>query len=186
MYRKMQYGRSMIEMIGVLAIIGVLSVGGFGIVAKAMKNQRYTQIMSNVAELAASAKKMSCQFLNDNGYSNYGIFLYKSGKYPNNLTYVTSGADVGKYVGTLDVTYKFETGSDGSSSFKITLENVPQDLCIRMASDNWGSTRSTGFKEITVGNKTNTALDIEEAVVACSDSANNKITLSYYGCRQGQ
>ncbi len=186
MDRRNQCGRSMIEMIGVLAIIGVLSVGGFGIVAKAMKNQRYTQIMSNVAELAASAKKMSCQFLDDDGYSDYGLFLYKSGKYPDNLTYITTGTDAGKYTGVLDVTYKFEAGGNGSSSFKITLENVPRDLCMRMASDNWGSVHSTGFKELTVGTVTKMTLNMDAAATACSSVDNNKITLSYYGCRQGQ
>ena len=179
----MQYGRSMIEMIGVLAIIGVLSVGGFGIVAKAMKNHRYTQIMSNVAELASSAKKLSCQFLDDGGYSDYGIFLYKSGKYPDSVTYITEGTDAGKYIGTLDVTYKFEAGASGSSSFKITVENVPQDLCMRMVSDDWGTKHSTGFISLKVGSKTDKKINMSDAATACSSINDNKITMSYSGCR---
>lgn len=184
MYKQQQFGRSMIEMLGVLAIVGILSVGGFGIVAKALNNQRYTQIMSNTAELATSAKKMSCQFLDDGGYSDYGLFLYKSNKYPGNLTYLTSGDNAGSYEGILGVTYQVEADSNGASSFKITLKGVPTDLCIRMASDNWGSIHSTGFKELTVGDKTAHHLDMSEASAACI-IGNNTITLSYYGCRQG-
>lgn len=179
----MQYGRSMIEMIGVLAIIGVLSVGGFGIVAKAIKNQRYTQVMSNVAELASSAKKLACQFLDDEGYSDYGIFLYKSGKYPDSITYIKTGTNAGKYIGNLDETYKFEAGASGGSSFKIKLENIPQDLCMRMVSDDWGTVRSTGFINLKVGDKTDKKINMSDAATACSSMDNNEIIMSYSGCR---
>ena len=42
-----QKGRSMVEMLGVIAIVGVLSVGGFDMYAKAMQKKQISEIKSN-------------------------------------------------------------------------------------------------------------------------------------------
>lgn len=46
MFNKSQIGRSMIEMLGVLAIIGVLSVGGLAGYTKAMRTHKINQILA--------------------------------------------------------------------------------------------------------------------------------------------
>ncbi len=177
-----QQGRTMIEMIGVLGIVGVLIVGGFSIVAKALKNQRYTQVMNDAAEIASYAKKMSCQYLDDGAYADYGIFLYKSAKYPDSLEYDKS---TGEYFGVMDVTYKVSAPNNGSSAFTVTIKHVPGDLCIRMVSDDWGSVSSTGFHELSLNqNQRAVKMDLNEAVLKCTDYENT-IDLIYYGCRKG-
>ena len=49
---KNEYGRSMIEMLGVLAIIGVLSIGGLAGYTMAMNRHRANQIMDYVSRCA--------------------------------------------------------------------------------------------------------------------------------------
>ena len=54
-----ELGRTMLETISVLAIVGVLSVGGFGIIGKAMQTHREAQLLSDTADLARYAKKFA-------------------------------------------------------------------------------------------------------------------------------
>ena len=54
-FKKSQSGRSMVEMLGVLAIIGVLSVGGIAGYSHSMSKHRANQIADVVAKYAAIA-----------------------------------------------------------------------------------------------------------------------------------
>ena len=54
--KKFQNGRSMIEMLGVLAIIGVLSIGGLAGYTMAMNRHRANQILDYVSRCAIAAQ----------------------------------------------------------------------------------------------------------------------------------
>ena len=54
--KKLQKGRSMIEMLGVLAIIGVLSIGGLAGYTMAMNRHRANQILDYVSRCAVAAQ----------------------------------------------------------------------------------------------------------------------------------
>ncbi len=54
--KKLQQGRSMIEMLGVLAIIGVLSIGGLAGYTMAMNRHRANQILDYVARCGVVAQ----------------------------------------------------------------------------------------------------------------------------------
>ena len=49
---KTQFGRSMIEMLGVLAIIGVLSIGGIALYRRAVNNHHANTILDDANRLA--------------------------------------------------------------------------------------------------------------------------------------
>jgi len=51
-----QYGRSMIEMLGVLAIIGVLSVGGIAGYSKAMTKYRINKAIEQITHIAGNVR----------------------------------------------------------------------------------------------------------------------------------
>ena len=53
---KKEYGRSMIEMLGVLAIIGVLSIGGLAGYTMAMNRHRANTVLDYVARCAVVAQ----------------------------------------------------------------------------------------------------------------------------------
>ena len=55
---KNEYGRSMIEMLGVLAIIGVLSIGGLAGYTMAMNRHRANQILDYVSRCAVAAQTL--------------------------------------------------------------------------------------------------------------------------------
>ena len=54
-------GRSMIEMLGVLAIIGVLSVGGIAGYSKAMNKFKTNKVADNVSMIVANIKTLYAQ-----------------------------------------------------------------------------------------------------------------------------
>ena len=54
--KELQNGRSMIEMLGVLAIIGVLSIGGLAGYTMAMNRHRANQILDYVSRCAVAAQ----------------------------------------------------------------------------------------------------------------------------------
>ena len=54
--KKLQNGRSMIEMLGVLAIIGVLSIGGLAGYTMAMNRHRANQILDYVSRCGVAAQ----------------------------------------------------------------------------------------------------------------------------------
>ena len=53
MYKNFEYGRSMIEMLGVLAIIGVLSVGGIAGYSKAMTKYKVNKTIDEYSFMIA-------------------------------------------------------------------------------------------------------------------------------------
>lgn len=55
---KLEQGRSMIEMLGVLAIIGVLSVGGINGFSKAMDAHKINTIVEQIGTIIANAKSI--------------------------------------------------------------------------------------------------------------------------------
>ena len=56
--KKFEQGRSMIEMLGVLAIIGVLSVGGINGFSKAMDAHKINTIVEQIGTIIANAKSI--------------------------------------------------------------------------------------------------------------------------------
>ena len=54
--KKIESGRSMIEMLGVLAIIGVLSIGGLAAYSAAMDRHKANEVMSYASLCAVEAK----------------------------------------------------------------------------------------------------------------------------------
>ena len=69
-YKKLESGRSMIEMLGVLAIIGVLSVGGIAGYSKAMNKFKTNKVADNVSMLVANTKTLYAQQNTYTGLNN--------------------------------------------------------------------------------------------------------------------
>jgi len=145
-----QKGRSMIEMLGVLSIIGVLSVGGLAIVGKARRQQEITQTLTEVSQLAESAKKIGCQY--DEGYGNFVNMLGQSDAYPSGLEYESSQNDA-YFILSSDVKVKMPyikaaedgTGEDALSHFTVEISEMDDDTCVNLASADWGRKESNGF-----------------------------------------
>ena len=86
MCKNNQVGRSMVEMLGVLAIIGVLSVGGIAAYSKAMEKYNFNklrdqffQIVHNITTAASSGHNVT-QLANNNVIDTLNILPQEMGK----------------------------------------------------------------------------------------------------------
>ena len=170
-------GRSMIEMLGVLAIIGVLTVGSLNIIGRSKQMHEIGQLVSEVSRVAMTAKKMTCQY--ETGYGSYTKFLYASEAYSDALEY-----DDGKFVGPMDAEIVI-TGD--MSTFTVAVSGLTEDACIQLVGNNWGSTGTNGFSGVCVGGgdcnpASDRQLSLNKASTLCSDDATVK--LKYKACYQ--
>lgn len=156
-----QYGRSMIEMLGVLAIIGVISIGGMSLIHNARIIREETQLASDVAQLGAVTKKLSCQY--DENYGTYTNFLNKSEAIPVHMKYMS-----GDYIEAAQDTQITVTGD--KSYFVITVSGLEAGGCLKLATTNWGNKNSNGCLGITVGSE-DAASCMQSANGACSGSS---------------
>ena len=88
-------GRSMVEMLGVLAIIGVLSVGAIAGYSKAMMKYRLNKHAEDFNMLLNNALQIKDRLEynydnNENGYTEYVDIFNKLGLIPSGFTYVNN------------------------------------------------------------------------------------------------
>ena len=179
MKRISESGRSMIEMLGVLAIIGVLTIGGLDIVGKARQSAQVSNLVAEISSIAATARRLSCQY--DSGYGSYSKMIYLSQAYSDALTYSSN-----EFTGPMDTTIKI-TGD--KSAFRISVEGLEEDACMRLATTNWGSDKIQGFLGVCIGTCTGgngtsggpEGLSQATAAEKCSDDST--VLLNYKGCR---
>lgn len=163
-------GRSMVEMLGVLAVIGVMTVGGLNIISRSRNAHEIGQLVSEVSKIAMTAKKMACEY--DEEYGSYTLFLYKSEAYSDSLEY-----ENGVFTGPMDAQI---TITGDKSSFTVSASDLSEDACIQMAGNNWGTKGTNGFLGVCVGeqacNPTSDAqMELNVASASCADGSTVKL-----------
>lgn len=179
----MEKGRSMVEMLGVLAIIGVLSIGGLNVFNRMQSSRKSTQLMTDFFEFVTKAKKMSCQF--DDGYTDATVFLYKNNAYPKNWEF----DGVNKFIGILNTTYDVFYNKDSSSGvmtkFRVVITGLSDSDCMNLVTSDAASRKSSfGFVSMKVKNRTvYEALNLDNASKACDKGSNgNSVEMTFKGC----
>lgn len=89
---KQEYGRSMIEMLGVLAIMGVITVGAIGMISTAMRTQKRTTVNDEVVQMVTSVRTLLGEYDDYSNIDNSKIFgaIGMSNKNPYGGTYELS------------------------------------------------------------------------------------------------
>ena len=165
MIKTNESGRSMIEMLGVLAIIGVLSVGGIAGYSKAMNKFKTNKVADNVSMLVANIKTLYAQQKTYNGLTNQTAV--DMGVVPDELgtTSDLTNAFNGKvYISTAD-----STTDDDDKAFNIVFDGLSREACITLATNDWGSGYSSGLI----------------AIAAQGTSIGNKVLNDKIGCNGG-
>lgn len=148
-------GRSMIEMLGVLAIIGVLSVGGIAGYSKAMMQYKInkttdqiTQIVGNVRTLFASQKKYNITCV-DNSGSGCAI-IKKAHLVPDEMWNSDQTKLENPFGGFVDIMEGGKKNSSDSKAFNIFIGDLPEEACMAMATYDWGSGSSSGLIAVAI------------------------------------
>ncbi len=142
-----QSGRSMIEMLGVLAIIGVLSVGGIAGYSKAMNKFKTNKVADNVSMLVANIKTMYAQQKTYDGLSNEDAV--SMGLVPDELvkkkTDGTFDSLKNAFNGAVNIEVGASTKSGDKKAFVLTFDGLSKEACITLATNDWGSGYSSGL-----------------------------------------
>ncbi len=137
----------MIEMLGVLAIIGVLSVGGIAGYSKAMLKFKINKTIDQIAMIATNVRTLYAQ---QSGYDISTGTAYSMGViddaigssmtnvFGGDVTVDASGADVDTTDGT-------------KATFDIVFTNLPREACVTIATNDWGSNYSSGLVGVGTG-----------------------------------
>jgi type II secretory pathway pseudopilin PulG len=194
-----QSGRSMIEMLGVLAIIGVLSVGGIAGYSKAMMKFKINKTIDLVSQTAANVRTL---YSSQGSYagincSGTNISLCQKAKIvPDDA--IQNGYIKHPFGGDV----RLLTVSSGWN-FNIHLYGIPEDACMELATLDWSAATSSGLNAIGVnrtvliqvkncsgdadkgiacvgGETVSVPMPVSLAAQHCSDDDSNFITLAFY------
>ena len=153
-----QLGRSMIEMLGVLAIIGVLSVGGIAGYSKAMEQfkinktiDQIVQIATNIQILYANQKNSDTKYEGLSNANIIGMGVIPDDMETSSNSYYTEIKH--PFNGSLWLTaYEQQGSSKPSQAFSIILDSLPETACVKLATYDWGSSNSSGLVSVSVNN----------------------------------
>lgn len=202
-----QYGRSMIEMLGVLAIIGVLSVGGIAGYSKAMMKYKINKTIEQITLIAGNVRTFFGRQQNYNGFifaehsPNLSIPTLKAKLIPDDMIILGSN---GKFKNAVhefgnsvwgNATNKSTSGDE--KAFLLQFFYLPPEACIELATHDWTnagvkaiqfqSTEQKDPNEPRAGNNYYnkyllTPIDVDEAITRCSlgdPSVNHSITFYF-------
>lgn len=174
-------GRSMIEMLGVLAIIGVLSVGGIAGYSMAMSKFKTTKSIDQIQTITTNLRTLMASQRRWPKISNAAVF-YSLGI----LTEETF--DGSKGVNSYGGEIKLDTGDSAKRTVTIIYTGIPQDACVKLGTTDWGGDPGSGLVSIGIGNTTYTwnggtgstlPPDITNVVGNCNDKNSNTLSWSY-------
>jgi type II secretory pathway pseudopilin PulG len=121
-------GRSMIEMLGVLAIMGVITVGAIAMISAAMRSQKRTSVQDEVAQIVTGVRGLLGEYDDFSGIDNGTIFaaIGMSAKNP-------YGGD-----------YRLEVNPANPQQFILTIAGLNKSDCQYFKVKAWGD--SVGFQ----------------------------------------
>ena len=130
MLKTNENGRSMIEMLGVLAIIGVLSVGGIAGYSKAMNKFKTNKVADNVSMLVANIKTLYAQQNTYTGLNN--LSAVQMGVVPDELVdsktessgAITAVTLKNSFNGDVIITSSDSTGANDGKAFIIEFDSL--------------------------------------------------------------
>lgn len=170
-----QSGRSMIEMLGVLAIIGVLSVGALAGYSKAMTKHRVNKTVDHVTQIVSSVRTLfgGHRTYAALGSSNNTKLIGKGHLFPDELISGSGNSytiQSNIFGGTVTLTAGDKRKANDNKAFILTFTSIPQEACINLATQDWGSGSSSGLVAMSV--KSTSAASLSSVYIGSSGSAN--------------
>ena len=175
-----QSGRSMVEMLGVLAIIGVLSVGGISGYSKAMAKYKLTKAQDQLSMLLINIRTAFASSPNYAGLANntaIQLNIVPADMLPSGLG-VANGNIVNAFSGAVTI----QAVNGNTQHFSITFAGLGTETCTSLASSDWG-TEGLVSMEVNGTEYAQNQLPIN-AITAVGEcdvaNAGNSITWTYY------
>ncbi len=187
-------GRSMVEMLGVLAIIGVLSAGGLAGYSKAMFKHKMNSTLDQLTMLVTNIRTMYGTQDNYDGLSAsqaIKLGIIPAAMQGANSTLVSPFKGPVTIVATSATTagVTAQTGA-AATAFAVTYSGLPAEACINLATADWGSGAGSGFIGVSTGagqksgekvgdTKEGRPLSVGEAISGCPNDQSS-VTVKFY------
>lgn len=166
-------GRSMIEMLGVLAIIGILSIGGIAGYSKAMGKHRVNKTIDQVTQIVSSTRSL---FYGHKTYAalddNTADLVNKAHLFPDELG---DGTSTNPFGGSVTLKAADKKNQNDNKAFSITYTSVPEESCVDLSIQDWGKGPRSGLVKVKVkSGGTTTEIDgkVTTAASACNGQSN--------------
>ena len=173
-FKNEQSGRSMVEMLGVLAIIGVLSVGGISGYSKAMPKFKLTKAQD---QLTMMIMNIRTAYVTSPGYPGLNNSLAADYKLVSQEMVVSQGGSslISAFGG--EVLVSAVQGADGTANgaFQIIFNGLGKDACTSLASSDWGTDGLVGI--IVNGSKQSVSNTIATGGESCTTGIAGKLCL---------
>ncbi|MBS4772892.1 MAG: hypothetical protein KHX55_01290 [Proteobacteria bacterium] len=172
-----QSGRSMVEMLGVLAIIGVLSVGGISGYSKAMAKFKLTKAQDQLTMLLMNIRTAYATSPSYAGLNAANAVAYNLA--PSDMI---AGSTLHNAFGGAVTIATSALNGVADVGFSIKFDGLGKETCASLASTDWGSDGLVSIA-LTTGSYTVDQLPISlpAAFSGCSAAtADNEITWTYY------
>ena len=140
-----QSGRSMIEMLGVLAIVGVLSVGGIAGYSKAMEKFKINKTAEQISQVVTNIRTLYAQQTTYEGLNVANAI--KMGVVPDSLATSNNWPYIKhSFNGEVEI----DTLINGSKYFSVGYGGLPKEACIALATYDWGDKYSSGLISLSI------------------------------------
>ena len=151
-FRSEQSGRSMVEMLGVLAIIGVLSVGGIAGYSKAMAKFKLSKAMDQVSNTVTNIRTLYSGQPNYKGLTTeIAIQMGAIGAEMLSGAKTTSAKKAyNAFNGQVDVAAAQVNGVD-NMGFTVTFTGLGKEACVALSTADWGSGSGSGLVSVAAG-----------------------------------
>lgn len=116
-------GRSMIEMLGVLAIVGILSAGGIAGYSMSMQSYKTNALIEKVNLIAMQTRK-----------------VYKGSYAGMNIQNLLDAGKITDISNPFGGNLKLQTSGWGNTMFHVSIEgSIPPEACTELLQTDWGS-----------------------------------------------
>lgn len=155
-----EQGRSMIEMLGVLAIVGVLSVGGIAGYSKAMAKFKTNKIIDQINTISTNVRTLYSSQRNYGGLNNgtaIRMALIPSEMYAaSNKSASGSNVEVTNAFGGNLYIHSVKQGTGADNAYVIAVDALPKTACVSIATTDWGGDSGSGLVAMQIKTMSNT------------------------------
>ncbi len=161
-----EQGRSMIEMLGVLAIVGVLSVGGIAGYSKAMNKFKTNKLIEQVNMISTNIRTLYASQKSYVGLSN--SVAVNTGVLPNEMfdstlsvavvSTVTADGITNAFAGNVAIAPAGVKAMGDNGGFVISMDKIPEASCVSIATTEWGGDAGGGLLAMSIGSGAGLAL----------------------------
>ena len=178
-FRSEQSGRSMVEMLGVLAIIGVLSVGGIAGYSKAMAKFKLSKAMDQVSNVVTNVRTLYSGQPNYSGLTtSIAIQMGAIGAEMLSGKSTTSASKAyNAFNGQVDVAAT-DVNSVADMGFKVTFTGLGKEACVALSTADWGSGSGSGLVSVAAGTGAGTGTTFTQKAIGETSAATLPLALA--------